>query len=381
MRSNISNTVKSNGIKPDKASVKGRKRSNSQSQVISLPTKPTKYTTTEPTPLPTKRNQIQYYVTLLPLNDTFIKKHLPVAIYPETTKLGRPTGTKHKPDITNGYFDSRVLSRNHAQIYIDSKSGKLMLQDLGSSNGTYLNDIRLGNDPVEIKVGDIVCLGFNVQAESTHKQISLKIDKINVISSGSLSDDGFDSLVNHGLRYDELDSADFKHLSFIEDIYRQVTKEEQPKKKKSSKRDLTFDSALFGDINANIEDNLLGLYSTTNSGIYNNSQITNTTALENIISILVLNLSRVKQQNSSLNTIENFLNNYHSRLDTLNRNFLNEKFKSHLSRIEDDLTKERTNNDILRNKLTTVERESGEKLSSLADQLKSLEQEKHNLNE
>src|SRR5699024_5485155 len=88
------------------------------------------------------------------------------------------TGTRHKPDVTNGYFDLRVLSRNHAQIYIDGASGKLMLQDLGSSNGTYLNDFRLGADPVEIKIGDLVCLGFNVQLELTHKQISLRVDNI-----------------------------------------------------------------------------------------------------------------------------------------------------------------------------------------------------------
>ena len=69
--------------------------------------------------LKTESNSILCYS--LPLNDTFIKKHLPVATYPETTKLGRPTGTKFKPDVTNGYFDSRVLSRNHAQFILIPK--------------------------------------------------------------------------------------------------------------------------------------------------------------------------------------------------------------------------------------------------------------------
>ena len=50
-----------------------------------------------------------------------------------------------------------------------------MIQDLGSSNGTYLNEVRLSQDPTEIKIGDMICLGFNVQAESAHKQISLKL--------------------------------------------------------------------------------------------------------------------------------------------------------------------------------------------------------------
>lgn len=169
-----------------------RKRSDSKSQVVNYPMKTrtqrdnmetTSYFYSSASSHPRKRAQMQYYVTLIPLNDTFIEKHLPVAIFPETTKLGRPTGTKHKPDVTNGYFDSRVLSRNHAQIYIDPTTGKLMLQDLGSSNGTYLNDSRLDNEPTEVKIGDIICLGFNVQAESTHKQISLRIDNINVIAN------------------------------------------------------------------------------------------------------------------------------------------------------------------------------------------------------
>ena len=58
-----------------------------------------------------------------------------------------------------------------------------MIQDLGSSNGTYLNEVRLSQDPTEIKIGDMICLGFNVQAESTHKQISLRIENLNVIST------------------------------------------------------------------------------------------------------------------------------------------------------------------------------------------------------
>ncbi|RLV94296.1 Vacuolar protein sorting-associated protein 64 [Spathaspora sp. JA1] len=372
--SNNDNTSKTSRTNGKSSSIKGRKRSNSQSQVISLPTKQTiKYTNTQQIVSPPKRSSIQYYVTLLPLNDTFIKKHLPVAIYPETTKLGRPTGTKHKPDVTNGYFDSRVLSRNHAQIYIDLQ-GKLMLQDLGSSNGTYLNDIRLNNDPVEIKVGDVICLGFNVQAESTHKQISLKIEKINIISNKeqlSSDQDGFD-LVTNGLlsRYNELDSNDFKHLSFIEDIYRQQA---TTKKKKKTKSDfLTFDLALFGDINSNIEDNILGLYSNMNSGIYNNSQITNTTTLENIIKILVLNLSRIKQQNNSLITIITFLNNYQDKLQDLNRNYLSESFKQHLNKLQQDLIKQKEiNNEVL---LTKVN-----ELTLVQDRLKSVERDRDGL--
>ena len=415
----------------------GRKRSNSQSQVVSIPTKP-KYTTASTSRDPSKgggslllsltsrissnpssnngslsnhnpqkRNQIQYYVTLLPLNDTFIKKHLPVATYPETTKLGRPTGTKFKPDVTNGYFDSRVLSRNHAQIYIDPKNGKLMIQDLGSSNGTYLNEVKLSQDPTEIKIGDMICLGFNVQAESTHKQISLRIENLNVISTQLEGGNNYNynnnnSDINGNGNFfingnDQLDTPEFKRLSFIEDIARQVEKidfendddnsTELKNKDHDHDRDrdrdhentLTFDNALFSDINPNIEDNLLGLYSMTNSGIYNNSQITSTTTLENIINVLVLNLSRVKQQNSSLNSLSTFLENYYYNLNQLNQDYLDQQFQKKLLKIEQELIKEQTNHQKLKDKFKNLELESNKKLDLLNRKFKSMEKDRDNL--
>src|SRR4030042_1491925 len=58
-----------------------------------------------------------------------------------------------------GIRDSSI-SKRHVRIYLDS--GKLLIKDLGSSNGTMLNNRRLpnwrpkmGSDPVEIK-GDCV---------------------------------------------------------------------------------------------------------------------------------------------------------------------------------------------------------------------------------
>ena len=112
-----------------------------------------------------------------------------------------------------------------------------MIQDLGSSNGTYLNEVRLSQDPTEIKIGDMICLGFNVQAESTHKQISLRIENLNVISTqleggdnynynnnnnnSDINGNGNGNFINGN---DQLDTPEFKRLSFIEDIARQVEK-------------------------------------------------------------------------------------------------------------------------------------------------------------
>ncbi|ODV80369.1 uncharacterized protein CANTADRAFT_49735, partial [Suhomyces tanzawaensis NRRL Y-17324] len=382
------------------AAVYGRKRSNSQSQVILQPkAQPMASTATSSASTssslarqrasenPRKRAQVQYYVTLTPLNDTFIKKHLPVATFPDTTKLGRPTGTKHKPDVTNGYFDSRVLSRNHAQIYIDSKTGKLMLQDLGSSNGTYLNDVRLSNDPVEVKVSDTVCLGFNVQAESTHKQISFKIENINVIGNGvSKSDSGIVFNKHQGL-----DSSEFKHLSFIEDIYTQLTEKktkpvveselfsklvDETETQKIKQYPMSFENALFGDINPQVEDNLLGFYSSINSGIYNNSQLTNTGTLERTINVLIMNLTKAKQQNQSLTTLSNFFTNYQSKLKQLNTKHLDVEFKKHLFDIQTDIKRQKLSNQKLKERIKSTEEINLSTVERLTSRIKTLESEK-----
>ncbi|KAL6453638.1 VPS64 Vacuolar protein sorting-associated protein 64 [Candida maltosa Xu316] len=327
-----------------------------------------------PSPLnPRKRNQVQYYVTLLPLNDTFVKKHLPVATYPETTKLGRPTGTKHKPDVTNGYFDSRVLSRNHAQIYIDPKNGKLMLQDLGSSNGTYLNDARLNNDPTEVKMGDIVCLGFNVQAESTHKQISLKIENINVISTSLTGDK--DSTANNGTKSNNegFDSPEFKQLAFVEDIYQQIEHQQQNKRSNESvfPNIITFDDALFADVN----EEALRDYS-LNAGIYNNSQITTTSNMEQIINLLINDLARVKQQASSLNALSNFFQNYYRKLDRLNQDYLDHQVKNKLAQVEHELSKEKAFSVKLKDKFKLFESETNKNIDGLNIKLKKCDEEK-----
>lgn len=51
--------------------------------------------------------------------------------------------------------DSRV-SRAHAVI--DNTQGQLYMVDLGSSNGTYVNDNRLSG-PIQVKLGDRIRLG------------------------------------------------------------------------------------------------------------------------------------------------------------------------------------------------------------------------------
>jgi pSer/pThr/pTyr-binding forkhead associated (FHA) protein len=54
----------------------------------------------------------------------------------------------------------RGVSRVHAKLHHDSKTGELLLTDLNSTNGTYLNERPLGAEtPTRLRDGDMIRLG------------------------------------------------------------------------------------------------------------------------------------------------------------------------------------------------------------------------------
>ncbi|RLV88623.1 Factor arrest protein 10 [Meyerozyma sp. JA9] len=233
------------------------------------------------------RKPAVYFVTLSSLNDTFVKKHLSVPYYPETRKLGRPAGAKIKPDATNGYFDSRVLSRSHAAMYMDA-SGKLMLKDLGSSNGTYVNDERIGSEPVEIHIGDNIHLGFNIQADTNHKQISARVDNVSVMSnflSSSVPEVG--------------------QYTYVQNVLDKL-------RGKEPSEAVTVDSPLFADMgtveapaNAGAE----------NVGMYKNSNLVTAPAVSAAARTLAVAVATLKQHNNTLLSVEQFLTKYKENVD------------------------------------------------------------------
>ncbi|ORX89388.1 SMAD/FHA domain-containing protein [Basidiobolus meristosporus CBS 931.73] len=80
-------------------------------------------------------------------------------------KIGRQVSPKTSPDPKNGYFDSKVLSRTHAEVW--SENGQVYVKDLKSSNGTYLNERRLSpegveSQPHELRNGDLLEFGIDI---------------------------------------------------------------------------------------------------------------------------------------------------------------------------------------------------------------------------
>ena len=59
---------------------------------------------------------------LYPLNDSFIPKHISL-ISNQRVKIGRQTNAKTVPAERNGFFDSKVLSRQHAEVW--EENGKV----------------------------------------------------------------------------------------------------------------------------------------------------------------------------------------------------------------------------------------------------------------
>lgn len=118
------------------------------------------------------------------LNGTFERKTISVPFHPETLRIGRQTNAKTVPTPVNGYFDSKVLSRQHAEIWADS-TGKIYIRDVKSSNGTFVNGNRLSlenreSEPHELKPQDRLELGIDIVSEDqrtvVHHKVAAKVE-------------------------------------------------------------------------------------------------------------------------------------------------------------------------------------------------------------
>ncbi|OJJ51368.1 hypothetical protein ASPZODRAFT_138470 [Penicilliopsis zonata CBS 506.65] len=123
-------------------------------------------------------------LTLLPINATFDKKQINVPYYPDVLRVGRQTNAKTIPTTVNGFFDSKVLSRQHAEIWAD-KTGKIWIRDVKSSNGTFVNGQRLSpesreSEPHELRENDTLELGIDIVSEDqktiVHHKVSAKVE-------------------------------------------------------------------------------------------------------------------------------------------------------------------------------------------------------------
>ncbi|KAJ6779458.1 hypothetical protein PWT90_00763 [Aphanocladium album] len=130
---------------------------------------------------------------LLSLNGTFERKTIAVPFAPESLRIGRQTNQKTVPTPTNGFFDSKVLSRQHAEIFAE-RNGKIFIRDVKSSNGTFVNGTRLSqenreSEPHELQTADHLELGIDIVSEDqktvVHHKVAAKVEHAGFLAASN----------------------------------------------------------------------------------------------------------------------------------------------------------------------------------------------------
>lgn len=135
----------------------------------------------------------QPVLSLLSLNGTFERKTIAVPYAPDSLRIGRQTNAKTAPTASNGFFDSKVLSRQHAEIYAE-RNGKIYIRDVKSSNGTFVNGARLSqesreSEPHELQTADHLELGIDIVSEDqktvVHHKVAAKVEHAGFLSNSN----------------------------------------------------------------------------------------------------------------------------------------------------------------------------------------------------
>jgi pSer/pThr/pTyr-binding forkhead associated (FHA) protein len=138
-------------------------------------------------------NEPTAVLALLPMNGTFERKQINVPFFPDVLRIGRQTNAKTVPTPSNGFFDSKVLSRQHAEVWAE-RNGKIWIRDVKSSNGTFVNGHRLSpenrdSEPQELHQLDTLELGIDIVSEDqkviVHHKVSAKVEYVGIPGSSN----------------------------------------------------------------------------------------------------------------------------------------------------------------------------------------------------
>ena len=135
-------------------------------------------------------------------------------------------------------------------------------------------------------------------------------------------------------------------------------------------------------MNAELDDYLLGLYSNSNTGIYNNSRIGSPSCVESIVSVLLMNLTRVKQQNTVLQEL--FKDYEYFKSLSIEQNKKLDSLGKKLKSSEDDKLKLNSLLTDLKNKNTAIGQErdlNEQEVKNKLDKIKLLEKQIQELQE
>ncbi|GIJ99399.1 hypothetical protein Aspvir_001531 [Aspergillus viridinutans] len=125
----------------------------------------------------------QAVVTLYPLfqPDVLPFRSLTFAPDIEFVKIGRASKREAKglvPAHHNALFESRVMSRDHAQLRVSFEKKEVYIRDNGSMHGTWVNCKKIAADKdVPIHSGDVVIFGTEViRGEDTYPPMRVRCE-------------------------------------------------------------------------------------------------------------------------------------------------------------------------------------------------------------
>lgn len=99
----------------------------------------------------------------------------------------KPVVSIGRDSASDIYLTSSNVSRRHAQV--ERKDGKIVITDLNSKNGTYVNGTRISS-PHEIKGGDIILIGsnkltLNEEAKDIRNETAIKLINVQKVFPGN----------------------------------------------------------------------------------------------------------------------------------------------------------------------------------------------------
>ena len=140
---------------------------------------------------------------LLPLDGTFERKEIKIPFFPDSLRIGRQTNMNTTPKSYNGFFDAKVLSRQHAEVYAD-RLGKIWIKDTKSSNGTFVNGNRLSSEhresePYLLHQNDHLQLGTDLVAHDeqtiVHHKVSARVEHAGISEPPKIKDEDLPDLL------------------------------------------------------------------------------------------------------------------------------------------------------------------------------------------
>ncbi|RKF59370.1 putative fha domain protein [Erysiphe neolycopersici] len=112
---------------------------------------------------------IQAKITFTSLNDTIFPVKRVITLDSQVSKITVSRASKSSSKSLhsagdNAWFDSPVMSRDHAEISLDPECETLLLRDVGSMHGTSINNTPLVSFvPTVLHNGDVVVFGTEVK--------------------------------------------------------------------------------------------------------------------------------------------------------------------------------------------------------------------------